>query len=120
MTPKVVRPGGRNQISIQTTMAAVLGTLPIALAIGAGAELRQPLGIAVVGGLIVSQVLTLSTIPVTYIYMDHFSDGSPGLRAVGVRRRLATRCRNRSRRVRVANRTAGNRASYIDLHSVTK
>jgi multidrug efflux pump subunit AcrB len=63
---------------MMTTMAAVLGTLPIALAIGSGAELRQPLGIAVVGGLIVSQALTLFTIPVTYIYMDHFSDWVAG------------------------------------------
>jgi hydrophobe/amphiphile efflux-1 (HAE1) family protein len=59
---------------MMTTMAAILGTLPIALAIGAGAELRQPLGVAVVGGLIVSQALTLFTIPVTYLYMDQFSD----------------------------------------------
>jgi multidrug efflux pump subunit AcrB len=57
---------------MMTTMAAILGTLPIALAIGAGAELRQPLGISVVGGLIVSQALTLFTIPVTYLYMDRF------------------------------------------------
>jgi multidrug efflux pump subunit AcrB len=63
---------------MMTTMAAVLGTLPIALAIGAGAELRQPLGIAVVGGLLVSQALTLFTIPVTYIYMDQFSDWITG------------------------------------------
>jgi Cu/Ag efflux pump CusA len=55
---------------MMTTMAALLGTVPIALGIGAGAELRQPLGIAVVGGLIVSQALTLFTTPVTYIYMD--------------------------------------------------
>jgi Cu/Ag efflux pump CusA len=55
---------------MMTTMAALLGTVPIALGIGAGADLRQPLGIAVVGGLIVSQALTLFTTPVTYIYMD--------------------------------------------------
>ena len=59
---------------MMTTMAALLGTLPIAIGYGAGADLRQPLGIAVVGGLIVSQALTLFTIPVTYIYMDKFSD----------------------------------------------
>jgi len=59
---------------MMTTMAALLGTMPIALAIGAGAELRQPLGVAVVGGLVVSQFLTLFTVPVTYIYMDQFSD----------------------------------------------
>ncbi|HTZ38417.1 MAG TPA: efflux RND transporter permease subunit [Stellaceae bacterium] len=58
---------------MMTTMAAIFGTLPIALAIGAGGELRQPLGVAVVGGLVVSQTLTLFTIPVTYIYMDRLS-----------------------------------------------
>jgi len=59
---------------MMTTMSAILGTLPIAMAIGSGAELRQPLGVAVVGGLIVSQALTLYTIPVTYVYMDWFGD----------------------------------------------
>jgi multidrug efflux pump subunit AcrB len=58
---------------MMTTMSALLGTLPIAIGIGAGADLRQPLGIAVVGGLIVSQALTLFTTPVTYLYMDRFS-----------------------------------------------
>jgi hydrophobe/amphiphile efflux-1 (HAE1) family protein len=55
---------------MMTTMAALLGTVPIAFGVGAGADLRQPLGVAVVGGLIVSQALTLFTTPVTYIYMD--------------------------------------------------
>jgi AcrB/AcrD/AcrF family len=55
---------------MMTTMAAILGTLPIALGIGAGAELRQPLGVSVVGGLVVSQALTLFTIRVTYLYME--------------------------------------------------
>jgi multidrug efflux pump subunit AcrB len=59
---------------MMTTMAALLGTLPIAIGIGAGADLRQPLGIAVVGGLIVSQALTLFTTPVTYLYMDGLSN----------------------------------------------
>jgi multidrug efflux pump subunit AcrB len=65
---------------MMTTMAALLGTLPIAIGIGAGADLRQPLGIAVVGGLIVSQALTLFTIPVTYLYMDRLNEFVTGLR----------------------------------------
>jgi multidrug efflux pump len=55
---------------LMTTMAAMLGALPLALGTGTGSELRRPLGIAIIGGLIVSQVLTLYTTPVVYLYFD--------------------------------------------------
>ncbi len=59
---------------MMTTAAALLGALPLALGRGVGAEIRRPLGIAIVGGLIVSQMLTLYTTPVVYLYMDHLKD----------------------------------------------
>jgi multidrug efflux pump len=61
---------------MMTTMAAMLGAVPLAIGMGDGGELRQPLGIAIVGGLILSQVLTLYSTPVIYLYMDRFRSWS--------------------------------------------
>jgi multidrug efflux pump len=57
---------------LMTTMAALLGAMPLAVGFGVGSELRRPLGITIIGGLIVSQMLTLYTTPIVYIYMDRF------------------------------------------------
>jgi len=82
---------------MMTTMAALLGGVPLMLGAGTGAEIRQPLGYAIVGGLIVSQALTLYTTPIVFLYLDRlnawFTGGSrrQGTRmAVGVTHRQKT------------------------------
>ncbi len=76
---------------MMTTMAALLGAVPLALGTGTGSELRQPLGYTMVGGLILSQALTLFTTPVIYLYLDEFSQGRK-------RRRAAARARAEANR----------------------
>jgi multidrug efflux pump subunit AcrB len=75
---------------MMTTMAALLGGLPLAVGTGVGAELRRPLGIAIVGGLIVSQALTLFTTPVVYLYLDRMRLRVSGWRRAHKRPRPVT------------------------------
>jgi Cu/Ag efflux pump CusA len=67
---------------MMTTMSALFGGLPLALASGTGSELRRPLGISIVGGLLVSQMLTLYTTPVIYLYMDRLQERIRGRKHV--------------------------------------
>jgi multidrug efflux pump len=71
---------------LMTTSAAVLGAVPLALSFGNGGEIRRPLGIAIVGGLLISQLLTLYTTPVVYLYLDSVSEWWAGVRAPRPRR----------------------------------
>ena len=65
---------------MMTTMAATLGAVPLMLGSGTGSELRQPLGFAIVGGLLVSQALTLFTTPIVYLYLDDLAQWTSKLR----------------------------------------
>jgi multidrug efflux pump len=67
---------------LMTTFAAMFGALPLAISHGVGSELREPLGITIVGGLIMSQILTLYTTPVVYLYLDRFRLWVAGKRGV--------------------------------------
>jgi multidrug efflux pump len=68
---------------LMTTLAAGLGALPLAIGFGEGAELRRPLGIAIIGGLLASQVITLLTTPVVYLFLDKLRRRSPLEREFG-------------------------------------
>jgi multidrug efflux pump len=79
---------------MMTTMAALLGGMPLALGVGTGSELRRPLGIAIVGGLLVSQMLTLFTTPVIYLYLDRLRLWIKPVRKIRYPRRVARELRD--------------------------
>ena len=74
---------------LMTTFAALLGAVPLAIGVGPGSELRRPLGIAIIGGLLVSQVLTLYTTPIIYLLLDKLHRRLGGARRPSPRRRRA-------------------------------
>lgn len=74
---------------MMTTFAAILGAFPLVIASGYGSELRRPLGVSIIGGLVISQILTLYTTPVVYLYLDRLSLWFEKLRHPASRRRLA-------------------------------
>ena len=71
---------------MMTTTAAILGAMPLAVSFGNGGEIRRPLGISIVGGLLISQLLTLYTTPVVYLYMDRLGQWSLRTRQPAVAR----------------------------------
>ncbi len=102
---------------MMTTFAAILGAVPLALSFGEGGEIRRPLGIAIVGGLIVSQMLTLYTTPVLYLYMDEFRLWAQSALARPVSRVL--RRRRRIDRSEARARAADLRRRFLDFAGQT-
>jgi len=103
---------------MMTTMAALLGTLPIAIGLGAGAESRRPLGLAVVGGLLFSQTLTLYVTPVVYLYMDSFQRKLGKLGIFQIRKKRYRRndgilCPVKNRGTENDNSEITNQAQYL-------
>lgn len=76
---------------LMTTLAAMLGALPLAIGFGVGSELRQPLGVTIIGGLVASQLLTLLTVPVIYVLMDRLRPGGGRVPPIGIHEHAPTR-----------------------------